>query len=710
MSDSFFYKKTQQYLRKGYLHYPFGLLAVLLSWGTYYIYLWPKMLFWTRRGLTSGWVGIWCDWSAHFSYASAFAYRPLSDWFTTHPLYHARKFTYPFVADMITGLLIRIGVDQVPAFIIPSIITTLFLLVVLYIFYGGILKSGWQALTALSLFFAGGGMGFYWFINDFLKNPSWGTILFPPKEYTHISENSIEWINVFSGQLVPQRALLLGMPIMLTMLIILYRWMQKQFHGVSGLAIVLLGVFSSFMLVIHTHSFITFTILCAVFFASTRQNWKQWLLFAISAAIPSVLIYRWFLGGEITTGFFKWHPGWLSNARSKNMNFCYFWWLNWGVFLPFSLYATWRTKYYKHAVIIGGLVIFLLCNLLLFQPYDWDNSKILSWSYLVLCIPAAAYLAKLWQKNIATQSIAVCLFIVMTASGFLDLWRLTRTEKHANIMWSMADIELAKKFREISAPTDRVLTADRHNHWVTTQAGRQILLGYKGWMWTYGIDCGKTDRDMRIMFSGTTGAEQLLRKYAIAYVVIGFPERHDYRANENYFKSLYKKVLENKEYRIYDVRQRDADQMNAREKELAARGYGLSVYYYDNINWEGKPIQEEIDVSMKFHWSNDNEKPVISPFSALWKGFIDIEKEGVYLFTLASDDGSWLYLDDRIVVDNGGCHALASVTGSVILGKGKHKITVKYFDNGGGAVFDLTWVPPGGLKEQIPIERLTCKD
>jgi hypothetical protein len=169
-------------------------------------------------------------------------------------------------------------------------------------------------------------------------------------------------------------------------------------------------------------------------------------------------------------------------------------------------------------------------------------------------------------------------------------------------------------------------------------------------------------------------------------------------------------VLENKEYRIYDVRQRDADQMNAREKELAARGYGLSVYYYDNINWEGKPIQEEIDVSMKFHWSNDNEKPVISPFSALWKGFIDIEKEGVYLFTLASDDGSWLYLDDRIVVDNGGCHALASVTGSVILGKGKHKITVKYFDNGGGAVFDLTWVPPGGLKEQIPIERLTCKD
>lgn len=33
MSDLPIYEKLKQFMRKGYLHYPFGLLAVLLSWG-----------------------------------------------------------------------------------------------------------------------------------------------------------------------------------------------------------------------------------------------------------------------------------------------------------------------------------------------------------------------------------------------------------------------------------------------------------------------------------------------------------------------------------------------------------------------------------------------------------------------------------------------------------------------------------------------------
>ncbi|MCK6468744.1 MAG: PA14 domain-containing protein [Candidatus Brocadia sinica] len=713
MSDLPIYEKVKLFLRKGYLHYPFGLLAALLSWGTYFIYLWPRMLFWTRDGLTSGWIGIWADWSAHFSYASAFAYRPVTDWFTVHPLYYARKFTYPFVADMISGLLIRLGVDQVPAFIIPSIITTIFLLIALYLLYSFILKSGWQALTALTLFFAGGGMGFYWFVQDFSKKPSWKTILFPPKEYTHIGENCIEWINVFSGQLVPQRALLLGMPIMLVMLTILLKWMQRHFRDVPNVWLVLLGVFSSFMLVIHIHSYIAFTIFCMVFFVCTLRSWKQWILFAFSAAVPSILIYRWFYGGEITSSFFSWYPGWLANARSKNVNYFYFWWLNWGLFLPFSLWAIWQTKYYKHPFIIGGLAIFLLSNLILFQPYAWDNSKVLSWSYLVLCIPAASYLAELWRKNIALKGVVVLLFISMTASGFLDLWRLTRTGKLSNIMWSNADLALAKEFRGISRATDRVLTADTHNHWVSTQAGRQILLGYKGWMWTYGIDYGQTARDMMTIFSGGDNTEHLLNKYAINYVVIGPAERHDYHANEKYFKSRYKKILENKEYRIYEVNHMDSKQIlvqGTQGQDLADQRYGLRVCYYGNINWEGEPITEDIDTDIEFHWNTDGEKPISSPFSAIWKGYVDITIPGVYTFKLTSDDGSWLYIDDMLVIDNGGIYAIKSMTGAVTLEKGKHKIMIKYFDGGGGAVFKLSWIPPGGGEEKIHEERLKVKE
>lgn len=114
---------------------------------------------------------------------------------------------------------------------------------------------------------------------------------------------------------------------------------------------------------------------------------------------------------------------------------------------------------------------------------------------------------------------------------------------------------LSKKFREISKATDRVLTSDSHTHWVSTLAGRQILLGYKGWIWTYGINYGGTNDDIMKMFAGGSQTDELLKKYKISYVVVGPGELHDYHANENYFKSKYKIVLSDKDYRVYDVRE-----------------------------------------------------------------------------------------------------------------------------------------------------------
>ena len=77
---------------------------------------------------------------------------------------------------------------------------------------------------------------------------------------------------------------------------------------------------------------------------------------------------------------------------------------------------------------------------------------------------------------------------------------------------------------------------------------------------------------------------------------------------------------------------------------------------------------------------------------------------------MTSDDGSWLYIDDILVIDNGGNHATKSVAGMVALEAGKHKIMIKYFDAGGGAVISLLWTPPNGKESKIPVDRLKVKD
>lgn len=66
-------------------------------------------------------------------------------------------------------------------------------------------------------------------------------------------------------------------------------------------------------------------------------------------------------------------------------------------------------------------------------------------------------------------------------------------------------------------------------------------------------------------------------------------------------------------------------------------------------------------------------------FAIDYKGRFWIEKPGTYKFSLVSDDGSKLYVDDKLVIDNDGIHPVKAEVGSVDLGGGIHRIRVSYF-------------------------------
>ena len=61
--------------------------------------------------------------------------------------------------------------------------------------------------------------------------------------------------------------------------------------------------------------------------------------------------------------------------------------------------------------------------------------------------------------------------------------------------------------------------------------------------------------------------------------------------------------------------------------------------------------------------------------------FLKIEQKGVYRFYNYSDDGSRLFIDGILVVDNDGSHSARRKDGSIGLEKGFHKIRVVYFES-----------------------------
>jgi hypothetical protein len=165
-------------------HWGLGLAAALLGWGGYFAWIWPRMFFERTGGLVAGWRTLWADWAAHLAYAEVFAQRDPSQWLASHPLHATERFDYPFLADAISGLLMRAGLDRIDAFVWPSLLTSLLLVGLLYAFYARRLESAGRGLLALTLFFTNGGLGFLLYANDLLDTPSATGITFPAREYT----------------------------------------------------------------------------------------------------------------------------------------------------------------------------------------------------------------------------------------------------------------------------------------------------------------------------------------------------------------------------------------------------------------------------------------------------------------------------------------------------------------------------------------------
>jgi len=133
---------------------------------------------------------------------------------------------------------------------------------------------------------------------------------------------------------------------------------------------------------------------------------------------------------------------------------------------------------------------------------------------------------------------------------------------------------------------------------------------------------------------------------------------------------------------------------------LPGAANGLVGYYYSNPNWNGTPALIQRDL---FILPNN---PLREPFSILWTGKIAAPRTGHYRFGTRSDDGSLVYVDGQLVVDNGGEHGSEYREGSIQLTEGFHGIEVRYFQMGGSREMQLWWAPPGGGQEIIPSQYL----
>lgn len=112
---------------------------------------------------------------------------------------------------------------------------------------------------------------------------------------------------------------------------------------------------------------------------------------------------------------------------------------------------------------------------------------------------------------------------------------------------------------------------------------------------------------------------------------------------------------------------------------------GLIQITYPNPEFKNIPKKVQIDTTPFFKHRSKK------PFSCIWHGLLYIKESGLYTIGTTSDDGSWIYIDDKLIVDNGGRHENRCVLNQIQLEKGFHKLSIHYFDKGGDANLEINW-------------------
>jgi hypothetical protein len=158
-------------------------------------------------------------------------------------------------------------------------------------------------------------------------------------------------------------------------------------------------------------------------------------------------------------------------------------------------------------VALPFVAVFLVANIVVFQSWDWDNTKLFAyWSFGVALLLGTLIVRwwRRWWRGVAAFTLAATVLL----TGILVLLRLAP--------WTPAMDAVGGPYLSVSAddatmaavvaattPTDAVfLTEGRPNDPVLMVAGRTAVLGYYGWLWSYGTDFGTRVADVRTMLEG----------------------------------------------------------------------------------------------------------------------------------------------------------------------------------------------------------------
>jgi hypothetical protein len=545
-------------------------------------------------GIFTGVLNNFGDLPFHISVITGFAYG--NNFPPEDPTYAGVRFTYPFITDLVSAIFVRCGADLRQSMFIENFMVGVSFVGLMHRWTLEMVRDRLAAVIAPLLVLLSGGFGwvYLWDHAKQYDQDFWAMLQGIPNSLTIIPNTTWRWGNAISTLLVPQRGMLLGLPIAV---IVFTQWWvatndaatgrradreksekpkdrrddrrsksrkhkkltsrhrEQSLRVSSAYRMVAAGIIAGLLPLVHAHSFVA-VMAVGAFIAVIQQRWRDWVLFFLAASLVALPQMWWSTHNSSVNAatFFDWQFGWDRNQDNP----VWFWLKNTGVFIPLILVAIFwlgKNRLVSRRLLLFYLpftVCFIVPNLVKMAPWVWDNIKVLFYWWLASAPIVALLLARLWHQRGLRRILAVVLFGCVTLAGSVDVATIVfRSAKYQ--VFDRPGIQFAEIIKTVTEPRSRIVHAPVHNHPVFL-SGRRSLMGYPGHIWTHGLEYRQREDEVRRVYAGGPDASGLLMKYDIKYAVVGPHERNAANVNDQFF-SRFTKVGEAGGYRLYKIAQ-----------------------------------------------------------------------------------------------------------------------------------------------------------
>ncbi len=430
---------------------------------------------------------------------------------------------YPFLCDSVSSTYAVFGASPRFAYILPMLAALYAVFSWYFLLMDRFLRSPKRATLAYVLFFLGGGIALWYFLDGARLDPRMFTRIFTEfyETPTNNVNNNVLWVNPIADLLIPQRATLFGWAILLPCLYMLWRMVFENEWKYAPV----IGVLAGGLPLLHTHSFLALAVISAgcvvVTLRKDRRNVRWLFLYAgitLVLSLPQLICFTFAhtAGGE---GFLHLHFNW-SNSEDP---YLWFYIKNIGLvflLLPFALLTEKRLRPFW----LCALPLWIICEFIVFQPNNYDNNKLLFVVHMLSCGVVASFISTIYHKLQGVRGRALmgaCVVFVGTISGTLTLAREAVSDYE---LFSAQHVKAAQ-FAADTLPDDAVLlTADHHNNAFASLGGLTIVQGSPSYLYFHGVYDEARAQDVLRMYTEPGALDALKDEYGITHVVLSHYE------------------------------------------------------------------------------------------------------------------------------------------------------------------------------------------